>query len=140
MGETSDNKRYDRKENIPRNFLGILFLKILNSAVNFARTQASCADINLLGSSVHNRSHSPDIRLPRFVRPAMRMGNLDTESNALAANLTLCHILTPPEQYFNQSQYRLFQHECFNFATVFINFVKFNNKINIFTAKKVEIC
>lgn len=55
-------------------------------------TEASCAHMNVLGSTVNDSFYTLYIRLPGSVRTTMRVGNLNTESNALSANITLCHL------------------------------------------------
>ena len=67
-------------------------------AGNLSRTQAACAYINRLRSAVYNSLYLTDIRLPRSVRASVRVADLNTESNTLAADFALCHYLTPPMQ------------------------------------------
>ena len=45
----------------------------------------------MLGSSVNNSLYTLNIRLPHPVGTVMRVGDLNTESNTLSANFTLCH-------------------------------------------------
>ena len=42
-------------------------------------------------STVDNRLHALDIGLPHSVGTSVRMGDLDAEGNALAADIALCH-------------------------------------------------
>ena len=65
-------------------------------ALNFAGTQAAGADGNGLVSSVLNDSYFPDVRLPRTIRLAVRVGIVMSEYNALSANTALCHLYAPP--------------------------------------------
>ncbi len=48
--------------------------------------------MNVLGSTVNDSFYTLYIRLPGSVSTTMRVGNLNTESNALSANITLCHL------------------------------------------------
>ena len=68
----------------------------LHRTGDLAGAQAAGAHINMSGSAVHNRLDTLDIGLPGTVAAAMRMGNLDTEGNALIAEITLSHIPKPP--------------------------------------------
>ena len=68
----------------------------LNSSFNFAGAEASGANINMLGSAVNNRFNTLYIGLECLVAATMRMGNLNTKGNTLAAYFTFCHDGTPP--------------------------------------------
>lgn len=55
-------------------------------------TEASCAHVDVLRSTVNDSFYTLYIRLPGSVGTTMRVGNLNTESNALSANIALCHL------------------------------------------------
>lgn len=62
-------------------------------AGNFARTQAACADVcRLMSTVIGYDSDLSDIRLPGSVRLAVRVGDIETECHAFSADITLCHI------------------------------------------------
>ena len=50
----------------------------------------------MLGSTLHNSLNALDVGLPGTVGAAVGVGNLDTESHALATELTFGHIYKPP--------------------------------------------
>ena len=60
---------------------------------DLVRTQASCTDIYMARSTVNDRLDALDVGLPRTVRTSVRMGDLDTECYALAADIAFCHQL-----------------------------------------------
>ena len=64
-----------------------------DGALNLVGTQASCTDINMARSSVNDRLHALDVGLPCTVCTSVRMGDLNTERNTLAADIALCHQL-----------------------------------------------
>ena len=62
-----------------------------DSAGNLVGTQAVRADINCLVSSADDSLYSSDVGLPCSVGLSVRVGNIMTECNALAADFALCH-------------------------------------------------
>lgn len=68
-------------------------LACLRSArtLNLVGTQASCADIYMARSTVNDCLDTFDVGLPCTVRTSVRMGDLDTECYALAADIAFCH-------------------------------------------------
>ena len=65
----------------------------LHSAGDLAAAQAAGADVNVLGSSVHDGLDALHIGLPGTVGASVGMADLDAESHVLIAELTLCHVL-----------------------------------------------
>ena len=59
--------------------------------LNLVGTETSCTDVYMARSTVDNCLHALDIGLPHSVGTSVGMGNFDTESNALAANIALSH-------------------------------------------------
>ena len=59
-------------------------------------TKASRAYMYMLGRTLHDSFYTLNIRLPRSVGTMMRVGYLNTESNALSADVTFCHGAAPP--------------------------------------------
>ena len=49
-----------------------------------------------LGTAVHLALYATDIGIPDSVASSMRMADIVTEVNALAAYITFCHCITPP--------------------------------------------
>ena len=70
------------------------FILPSNRALNLIGTQASRTDVHMARRTVNDRLHALDVGLPAPVCPTMRVGDLDTERNALAANIALCHHCT----------------------------------------------
>ena len=68
----------------------------LDSAGNLAGAEAPSTYVDMAGSTVYNSLYTTDIRLPSPVGTSVGVGNLDTEGNALAANIALCHFPAPP--------------------------------------------
>ena len=62
-------------------------------AGNLTRTQATGAGVNLFGRAVYNSLNAFDVGFPSAVRATMRVGNLNTESNTFAAEITFSHVL-----------------------------------------------
>ena len=67
----------------------------LNS-FNLAASQAVSANVNAGVSAVYNSSDLLYVGLPSMVGSSVGVGYSLTESNALSANFTLCHLQTPP--------------------------------------------
>ena len=64
-----------------------------NSPFDLIGTEASGTSIHVARSTVDNGLDPLHIGLPSTVGPSVRVRNLDTESNALATIITLCHTL-----------------------------------------------
>jgi len=62
-----------------------------DSAGNLVGTQAVRADINCLVGSADDSLYFSDVGLPGSVGLSVRVGNIMTESNTLAADFALCH-------------------------------------------------
>ena len=60
-------------------------------AGDLAAAQATGADVNVFGGSVHDGLDALHIGFPSTVGPSVRVGNLDAERNILVAKLTFCH-------------------------------------------------
>ena len=63
----------------------------LYRALNLTGTEASCTDVNMTGGTVNNSLYLTDVGLPSSVGLSVRVGNVMTERNALAADFALCH-------------------------------------------------
>ena len=81
---------------------------LLVCAGNFARAQASGADVHSGVSSVNNGSYLAHVRLPHSVGSTMGVGNVLSEDDALSANITLCHLKTPPVSAIRNIYFLLF--------------------------------
>ena len=68
----------------------------LYRASDLARAEAPRASVDVTGRTINDRLHALDIRLPHTVGTAMRVADVDTERNTLAAELTLSHPLHLP--------------------------------------------
>ena len=67
---------------------------LMLSTLNLSRTKATGAYANGLMRSVYNCLYLADVRLPCSVGLAVRVGNVMTKGNALAANAALSHFDT----------------------------------------------
>ena len=59
--------------------------------LNLVGTQASCADIYMARSTVNACLDTFDVGLPCTVSTSVRVGDLDAECHALAADIAFCH-------------------------------------------------
>ena len=64
-----------------------------DGALNLVGTQASCTDIHMARSTVNDCLDTFDVGLPCTVSTSVRVGDLDTECHALAADIAFCHQL-----------------------------------------------
>ena len=75
-----------------------LHIEKSDSPSHFAGTQAAGTDVNMLGCAFNDSLHASHIGLPGTIGTSVRMGHLNAEGNALAANFTLCHFSAPPSR------------------------------------------
>ena len=64
--------------------------------LNLVGTEASGTSVHMARSPVDNRLDPLHIGLPGTIGTSVGVGNLDTESNALATIITLRHTTAPP--------------------------------------------
>ena len=64
-----------------------------HSAGNLAAAQTTGACVGMLGGTVHDNLNALDVGLPSTVGASVGVGNLNTESYALATKITLSHSL-----------------------------------------------
>ena len=62
-----------------------------DSAGNFAGTEAVSAHIHVLGRAIDDCLHALDVGLPGAIGAAVGVGNLNSESDALTAEITFGH-------------------------------------------------
>ena len=67
----------------------------LHSAGDLARTEATGADVHVLGSAVHNSLDPLDVGLPGPVGATVGVGDLDAEAHALVAEFAFSHFAIP---------------------------------------------
>ena len=65
----------------------------LNRTLNLVGTEASGTSIHMARSTVNDSLNPLHIGLPGTIGASVGVGNLDTEGNALATIITLCHSL-----------------------------------------------
>jgi len=68
----------------------------LDGTGNLAGAEAPSTYVDMAGSTVHESFYTTDIGFPSSVGTSMRVRNLNTKGNALAANIALCHFPAPP--------------------------------------------
>lgn len=66
-----------------------------NRSLNLSGAQAARAYVHSARSAVYDSSYFHYIGLESSVAASVGVGNLDSESYALSANFTFCHIITP---------------------------------------------
>jgi hypothetical protein len=76
------------------------------SALNLSRTKATGANVDGLVRAVDNCLYAADVCLPGSVGLAVRVGNVVSKDNALAADFTLCHFKFPPEYNYRSLSIR----------------------------------
>ena len=87
---------WKKQKNLPCSAREIFSHIPLHSAGDLTGTEASGADVHMLGSTVHDRLDPLHIGLPGTVGAAVRVGDLIAEHNALVAEFTFGHSLLPP--------------------------------------------
>lgn len=68
----------------------------LDCTSNLAGAEAPSTYVDMARSTVHESLNTTDVGLPSSVGTSVRVRNLDTKGNALAANIALCHFPAPP--------------------------------------------
>ena len=63
----------------------------LNGAAYLARTKATGAYVNGLGSAVYNSLNPANVSLPGSVCLTVRVGNVASENDAFSADFAFCH-------------------------------------------------
>ena len=72
-------------------------------ALNLTGTQASGANMYSARSTVNDSLYFLYVGLECSVGTSVRVGNLNTESDTLAADFAFCHGSAPPYKIINQS-------------------------------------
>ena len=85
----------------------ILKYYTLNCSGNLTGTQATGTRMNTLRRTVNDSLYLCNVGLPCSVGTSVRVRNLDTKSNSLTANITLCHLSAPPLCKFIISIYNI---------------------------------
>lgn len=63
----------------------------LDRTLNLVGTETSCTDVYMARSTIDNCLHTLYVGLPHSVGTPVRVRNLNTKGNALAANIALSH-------------------------------------------------
>ena len=63
----------------------------LHRTGDLAGTEAAGAHMNVLGGAVHDSLHALDVGLPGAIGAAVGVGNLNSESDTLTAEITFGH-------------------------------------------------
>ena len=66
----------------------------LHCTGNLAGTEAASAHMNVCRGAVHDCLHALDVGLPGAIGATVRVGNLDSEGDALTAEITFGHVIT----------------------------------------------
>ena len=70
-----------------------IYVVRLDSPLNLVGTETSGTSVHMARSTVNNSLNAFHIGLPGTIGTSVGVGNLDTEGNALATIITLCHSL-----------------------------------------------
>ena len=73
--------------------LHVLCILISDSSGNFTRTQTPGTNVHMARAALDDCLHALDVGLPCAIGAAVRVRHSNTESNALNAELALCHPL-----------------------------------------------
>ena len=73
-----------------------IYCRELDGPLNLVGTEASGTSVHMARSSIDNSLDTLDIGLPGTIGTSVGVGHLDTEGNALATIITLCHSTAPP--------------------------------------------
>ena len=65
---------------------------------HIAGAETPCTDVYMARSTIDNCLNTLHIGLPSLVGTSVRVGNLNTEGNALAAKITFSHLAAPPRR------------------------------------------
>ena len=71
----------------------LISASLSDSPLNLVGAETSRTNVYMAGSTVDDRLDALDIGLPHSVGTSVGVGDLDTESHALAANIALSHQL-----------------------------------------------
>ena len=69
-----------------------------DGALDFVGTETSCTDVYMARSTIDNCLNTLHIGLPSLVGTSVRVGDLNTKGNALAAKITFSHLAAPPRR------------------------------------------
>ena len=100
------------KNSPQKNLRGVFnfFSRILNSALNFTRTKATCTNIHAFNFTVDNSADVLNIRFPFAFRLQMRMANVHSRHNTFMTNFTIAshsfHL--PSKQWANYNTENFF--------------------------------
>ena len=73
-----------------------IYCRELDGPLNLVGTEASGTSVHMARSTIDNRLNALDIGLPGTIGTSVGVGDLDTESHALATVITLRHFVAPP--------------------------------------------
>ena len=77
----------------PPEWVAFVLSEKSDGAGNLAGTQAASAHVDVLGGTIDDRLDATDVGLPGAVGTSVRVGDLNTEGHALAADITFSHSL-----------------------------------------------
>lgn len=93
-----------KKPSIPDGFYYFRFRKNLDSSGHFIRTKATGAGVYVAGSAINNRLNTLHIGFPSSIGSSVRVRNLNSERDTLAADIALSHMSAPPYGFCSLSQ------------------------------------
>ena len=112
----------------------MFFALRLDCAGHFARTQAARANLQSLRRSVYHCLNRADVGFPGTIAPSVRVADLNAEHNTLAADITLCHLLS----HLHTFQYVLYTQHTLLYQTICLNASVFLQKTHFFQQSSVR--
>ena len=95
----------------PQVVRGNLFVIVLilqsDGTVDLTGTEASCADINMSGSAIHDRLDALHVGLPGPIGAAMRVGHLNAKLDVLVTKFALSHLPNLLALRYQQTTHRM---------------------------------
>ena len=70
----------------------------LDCTGHIAGAETPCTDVYMARSTIDNCLNTLHIGLPSLVGTSVRVGDLNTKGNALAAKITFSHLAAPPRR------------------------------------------
>ena len=91
-GNAGGDTEAGKEKRNPGQMSGIVFVQLDRSG-DLTGTHTPGTNIHMAGGTVNDSLHALDVGLPGTIGAAVRVRHSDTESNALIAELALCHPL-----------------------------------------------
>jgi uncharacterized spore protein YtfJ len=91
QGRPLRNKHKGRQQKSPSARMGFFNKRMKSCALDFAGSQAMCANISMLRSTVNKNTNSLDIGFPHMIGSSMRMAHIIPKVSTLSTNGAYSH-------------------------------------------------